>query len=148
MLLVVKSSVRGRQKIIDIKEHNLYNECITKSFAIRRRIMERVRSFTAFFFLGAGLLHLAAVVFSPFDPTQSITLGFGVAYLVFGYLLLRERMSVWVAGIVTLIGTLLNLAGMATKFNLMAVIFLVFDLALLAGCGYLLVKGKPTPKTV
>lgn len=108
--------------------------------------MEQVRSITAYSFFGAGILHLGYVIFSPFESTQLITLLFGFAYLVLGYLLLTGRVSVLAAGAVTLLGTLLNIVGMATKFNVMGVVFLVFDIAILTGCGYLLVKARTLPR--
>lgn len=105
--------------------------------------MERTRTQTAYLLFAAGILHLVVLFFRAFDLTWILTALFGVAYLALGYYILRSGITiVIVTAAVTLIGAILSIAGIAMQMTLMNVVFLLLDLAILAGCAYMILKGR------
>lgn len=92
-----------------------------------------------------GLLHLAKLLAYPIDPAAVIPVVlvglFGVAYLVLGYLLIRQRDSAvpW-AVILPLIGLLGTLMG--SNRDRFSVAFMVIDALVVVLCGYMLLAGR------
>jgi len=107
--------------------------------------MISIRSLAASLLLLTGVLHLVSVAFGKFEPTSIITLVFGAAYLVIGFLLFRNgRITLWFGAVVPLIGLLLAVAGMFMKPTLLGGIFIAIDMAVVACCFSLIVrKAQP-----
>jgi hypothetical protein len=107
--------------------------------------MKSIRSLAASLLLLTGVLHLVSVVFAKFEPTSIITIVFGAAYLVIGFLLFRNgRNILWFGAVVPLIGLLLAVAGMFIKPTLLGGIFIAIDMAVAACCFYLIFrKAQP-----
>jgi hypothetical protein len=107
--------------------------------------MISIRNLAAGLLLLTGTLHLVSVALVKFEPTSIITLVFGAAYLVIGFLLFRNgRNSLWFGAIVPLIGLLLAVAGMFMKPTLLGGIFIAIDMVVAACCFTLIFrKAKP-----
>jgi len=109
--------------------------------------MKSIRTLAAGLLLLTGILHLVSVALAKFEPTSIITLAFGVAYLVIGFLLFRNgRSSLWFGAIVPLIGLLLAVAGMFMKPTLLGGIFIAIDIAI-AACCFALIFRKTSVTT-
>jgi hypothetical protein len=103
--------------------------------------MKSIRNLAASLLILTGTLHLVSVALVKFEPTSIITLVFGAAYLVIGYLLFRDgRNALWLGAIVPLIGLLLAVAGMLMKPTLLGGIFIAIDIAVAACCFALLFR--------
>jgi hypothetical protein len=103
--------------------------------------MKSIRNLAASLLLLSGTLHLVSVAASKFEPTSSIALVFGAAYLVIGCLLFRGgRLILWLGAVVPLIGLLLAVAGMFMEPTLLGGIFIAIDIAVAAGCFWLIFR--------
>lgn len=101
--------------------------------------MRPIRSLAAGLLFLTGALHLISVMLGKFEPTSTITLVFGVAYLVIGLFLFRSgRTILWFGAVVPLAGLLLAGVGMLMNPTLIGVLFIVIDLVVIACCSLLL----------
>jgi hypothetical protein len=103
--------------------------------------MKPMRSLAAGLLLLTGLLHLGSVTLVKFEPTSSITIVFGVAYLIIGVFLFRGgRTVLWFGALVPLLGLLLATVGMLMNPTLLGALFIGIDLFVIVCCFLLVFK--------
>jgi hypothetical protein len=102
-----------------------------------------VRSRIAALLLITGALHIITLLFAV-DADSIITAVLGIIYLGMGYMMLRDGQAVLYAGIVVpLVSITLTAAGLASTTSLpllLAILFIVLDVLVIAGCVYLLTQ--------
>lgn len=111
-----------------------------------------IRSRVAALLLITGALHVITLLLAPLNASTIITLVFGLIYLAMGYMMLRDGQAVLYAGIaVPLIGLVLTAAGLATMTSVplaMSIIFIVFDVLIIAGCMYLITQLRTRARAI
>ena len=103
--------------------------------------MKTFRNLAAGLLLLTGTLHLVSLLFGKFETTSIITLIFGIAYLIIGFLLFRNgRVILWFGAIVPLVGLLLAVIGMVMNPSLLGAIFIGIDIVIVACCFILIFR--------
>ena len=103
--------------------------------------MNNIRNLVVGLLFLTGVLHLVSVMLGKFEPVSMITIVFGAAYLLIGFLLARRvKSTLWLGAIVPLVGLVLAVLGMLMKPTLLGGVFIVIDIAVSACCFYLIFR--------
>ena len=103
--------------------------------------MNPIRSLATGLLFLTGVLHLLSIALVKFEPVSIITIVFGAAYLLIGFLLARRvKSTLWLGAIVPLVGLVLAVLGMLMKPTLLGGVFIVIDIAVSACCFYLIFR--------
>jgi hypothetical protein len=103
--------------------------------------MKTIRKLAGGLLVLTGVMHLISTAFTKFEMTSIITIVFGLAYLVIGFLLFkRGRVILWLAAIVPLVGLLLAAIGMLSNPTLLGAAFILIDIIVASCCFYIITR--------
>ena len=108
--------------------------------------LDRARARTSLLLYLTGGLHILTVLMADLDTSIAITVLFGIIFLALGYEIVRDNRFVPYVGIgVPVIGILLSAAGLTGQSSVppfLLVLFILLDLAIIAGCAYIITQRR------
>ncbi len=105
--------------------------------------MNRVRIIAGGLLLLTGVLHIIQISLAELDTSATITVAFGIVYLIIGALLFRSGKTILYFGAaIPLIGLLLAVGGMFMNPTALGAVFIAIDIAVIACCAYLILNNR------
>jgi hypothetical protein len=101
--------------------------------------MQRIRILASGLLILTGLVHIIQFSEGFSQPAVEVTVGFGVAYVLIGLLMMRAgRFALYLGVIIPALGLLLALAGLFIRFTSLGIFFTVIDIIVIACCIWLM----------
>jgi hypothetical protein len=111
-----------------------------RGVAIKRQdSMQRIRILSSGLLILTGVVHIIQISEGWSQPSVKIIVGFGVAYVLIGLLLVRRgRFALYLGVAIPALGLLLALAGLFISFTSVGIFFAAIDIVVIACCIWLM----------
>jgi hypothetical protein len=105
--------------------------------------MQRFRILASGLLILTGLVHIIQFSEGFSQPSVEITVGFGVAYVLIGFLMMRPgRFALYLGVVIPFLGLVLAIIGLFIQFTTLAIFFAMVDVAVIACCLNLMRRVK------